>query len=104
MPKARKKKNMRPRAGAAPVPETRGRPPTNPHTMTTSIFIRLTDEQKDALKEYIADVNAERAGDGLPRIDLSTWIRELALKHSGNSHLGSAAQALAAAKAAAAIV
>jgi uncharacterized protein YkwD len=100
MPKPRTKQKTN---GSSKKSDNRGRP-TSYLAMRTSIFIRCTEDQKAALKEYIDEINEDRAEKGLPRVDLSTWIRELALKHSGNEDLGMAAAALAAAKAAASIV
>lgn len=84
--------------------EGAGRKPAGGETMDKGIYIRCSDEQKSALQGYIDELNAEREGAGLPKVDLSTWIRELALKHSHNEHLGLAARARAQAEAAATIV
>lgn len=72
--------------------------------MDQGIYLRCSDAQKTALTEYVDELSAARVADGKPKVDLSTWIRELALKHSGNEHLGAAAQARAAAEAAESIV
>lgn len=84
--------------------EGAGRKPTAGVAMDTGIYLRCSGEQKEALQGFIDGLNADRAGKGLPEVDLSTWIRELALKHSGNEHLGMAARARAQAEAAASIV
>jgi hypothetical protein len=72
--------------------------------MTTTIAIRCTKEQREALMEFVDGLSTARIERGLPAVDLSTWIRELALKYSGNDRLGMAAQAEAKARAAASIV
>ena len=63
-------------------------------------YVRLSEEQFTALEEYIGELNVKRAAAGLRNMRLSTWLRELGLKHSGNEHLGAAAQALKEAEAA----
>ncbi len=62
-----------------------GRKPTLGSAMTAGIYLRCSADQKAALLEYVKGIE--------PRVELSTWIRELALKHSGNSDLGMAAAA-----------
>lgn len=81
-----------------------GRKPTTGVAMDKGIYIRCSDEQKEALQTFIDKMNEERKAKGLPEVDLSTWIRELSLKHSGNEHLGLAARARAQAEAASSIV
>ncbi len=81
-----------------------GRKPVGGESMDRGIYIRCSKVQKDAIQFYIDSMNATREVKGLPEVDLSTWIRELALKHSGNEKLGLAARALAQAEAAASIV
>jgi len=72
--------------------------------MKQGIYLRCSEAQKAALVAYVEELSAKRLEDGLPKVDLSTWIRELALKHSGNESLGAHAAALRAAEAAASIV
>lgn len=81
-----------------------GRKPTTDTAMDTGIYLRCSDTQKLALQGYIDDLNKKRKAEGKANVDLSTWIRELALKHSGNDHLGLAARARAQAEAASDIV
>lgn len=81
-----------------------GRPKKVTGGMKQGIYLRVSEEQKAALVAYVEEMSAERQAQGLPKVDLSTWIRELALKHSGNEHLGAAAAARKAAEAAASIV
>ena len=69
--------------------------------MHDQIFFRCTVDQKKALEAYVAMLNKKREKEGQESVGLGTWLRELALKHSGNDHLTVAAQALAAARAAA---
>lgn len=71
----------------------RGRPPYGEKPMSSGIYIRCSEEQKEAITQYVENLNNDLQKEGLPRIDVSSWIRELALKHTGNSHLGMAAQA-----------
>lgn len=71
----------------------KGRPSYGEKPMKAGIYIRCSEEQKTAISEYVDQLNEDRKIEGLPRIDVSSWIREIALKHSGNSHLGMAAQA-----------
>ena len=52
------------------------------------ITIKLTYEQKQAIKRYIAKLNRDLISQGLPKISETSWLKELALKHSGNSDLG----------------
>lgn len=106
-PKTRKPKRSRVKAEAKARGGARpgsGRKPTSGVTMKTGIYLRCSGEQKTALHAYIDHLNEERAAAGLPPVDLSTWIRELALKHSGNEDLGMAARARARAEEAASIV
>lgn len=81
-----------------------GRKPSTGTTMAAGIYLRCSEEQKAALAAYVEQLSADREARGLPKVDLSTWIRELALKHSGNEHLGLAAKARATADAAASIL
>ena len=73
----------------------RGRPPIGGQSMEANIFIRCTAAQKQALHDYVAKVNVQRAKKGLAPIDMSIWIREVILQKSGNGHLGLAAMARA---------
>lgn len=107
---------MKTRTKKTPEPETpakgrngghrpgAGRKPTHGTTMRAGLYIRVSEEQKAALTAYVETLSAERQAEGLSAVDLSTWIRELALKHSGNAHLGLAAVARRQAEAAASIV
>lgn len=61
--------------------------------METGIYVRCSKEQKELLSKFVEDVSQERQLNGLPAINLSTWMRELALKYSGNEHLSMAAYA-----------
>lgn len=81
-----------------------GRPKKVDGGMKQGIYLRCSAEQKAALVAYVESLSADRVAKGLPKVDLSTWIRELALKHSGNEDLGAAAAARRAAEAAASIV
>ncbi len=81
-----------------------GRKPAGAKAMSAGIYIRCSEEQKAALAEFVENMNAVRASQDLYKVDLSTWIRELALKHSGREDLGLAAQARRKAAAAASIV
>lgn len=83
--------------------EGAGRPPTGV-AMSAGVFIRTSEEQKAALVEFLEALNIRRAKRKLPRVELSTWAREVLLKHSGNERLGAAAKARAEAAAAADIV
>ena len=76
----------------------KGRPSYGEKAMKAGIYIRCSDDQKNAISEYVDGLNEQRASEGLPRIDVSSWIREIALKYSGNSDLGLAAQAAKMAK------
>lgn len=80
-----------------------GRKPAGAKAMSAGIYIRCSEEQKSALAGFVEDLNFERVADGLSRVDLSTWIRELALKHAGREDLRLAAQARRKAEAAASI-
>lgn len=81
-----------------------GRPKKVDGGMKHGIYLRCSSEQKAALTAFVKDMSEKRKAEGLPKVELSTWIRELALKHSGNSDLGAAAKARAEAEAAASIV
>ena len=81
-----------------------GRKPTLGKTMDAGIYISCSADQKEALAAHVEALSAKREAAGLPKVDLSTWVRELALKHSGNEHLGLAAQAKARAAAAESLV
>ncbi len=70
-----------------------GRPKKVAGGMKIGIYIRCSADQKAALVEHVAGLSAERTARGLPKLELSTWMREIALKHSGNEDLGAAAQA-----------
>ena len=102
--------------GAAPTPSPppkkqhggrrpgAGRKPAGAKAMSAGIYIRCSEEQKSALAAFVEDLNDSRAAGGLSKVELSTWIRELALKHAGREDLGLAAQARRKADAAASIV
>lgn len=81
-----------------------GRKPILGTAMSTGIYIRCSPEQKEALSVFVKALSAERVAQGLPNVELSTWLRELGLKFSGNEELGLAAQARKAAEEAASIV
>lgn len=109
MPKTRRKRTT----SGAPSPEKKkhggrrvgaGRKPSGAKAMSAGIYIRCSEEQKAALAAFVDDMNADRAARDLGKVDLSTWIRELALKHSGREDLGLAAQARRKAEAADSIV
>lgn len=76
----------------------KGRPPYGDKPMKSGIYLRCSDDQKAAITEFVENLNEKRRAEGLPRIDVSSWIRELALKHSGNSHMGLAVLAAKMAK------
>lgn len=84
--------------------EGSGRKPIGGRSMDVGIYLRCSPEQKEALTAYVHGLSEERKSQGLPGVDLSTWIRELALKASGNERLGLAAQQRARAEASATIV
>lgn len=65
-----------------------------------AVCIRLDEEQHSALETYLAGLNAKRVEQGAKPLPISTWLREVALQQSGNSDLGAAAKARAAAQAA----
>lgn len=65
-----------------------GRPSLGDAARRASIAIRCTVEQREAIQQHVDELSEERAKKGQPPVDLTTWLRELALKHSGNSHLG----------------
>lgn len=73
-------------------------------TMNAGIFVRCHDEQKDAIEGYVEKLSGKREAKGLSKVAVSTWLRELALKESGNEHLGMAAQSRKAAEDADSIV
>lgn len=99
---AKKKSATKKKGGAR---EGAGRKPTLGKKMQAGIYVRCSDEQKDALQAHVDKINAARAEEGIAsNVAVSEWMRELALKHSGNEHLGAAARAMAASKAAASIV
>lgn len=81
------------------VPRKKGRPSFGDKPMKSGIYIRCSEEQKNAIIKYVDGLNNSRKNEGLPRIDVSSWMRELALKYSGNEELGMAAQAAKMAKA-----
>lgn len=70
-----------------------GRKPTGASAMSAGIYIRCSSEQKEALGAFVKELSEDREAKGLPGVNLSTWLRELALKHSGNEDLMIAAQA-----------
>lgn len=104
MAKPRTKKKNQPKGTHGGARPGAGRPKKTEGGMKQGIYLRCSVEQKEVLTAYVAELSANRIAKGLPKVDLSTWIRELALKHSGNEHLGAAAAALKAAEAAASIV
>ena len=105
MAKTRRKKKPQPTKGThGGVRPGAGRPKKIDGGMKLGIYLRCSAEQKAALVSYVEDLSTKRIVKGLPKVELSTWIRELALKHSGNDHLGAAAAARRAAEAAASIV
>ena len=77
----------------------RGRPVIGKEKQRTGVLVRMEDEQRDAIEEYLEELNAKREAKGLKPLPISTWMREIALKHSGNSELGAAGKAARAAKA-----
>jgi hypothetical protein len=82
-----------------------GRPSAFDEKMDVAICLRCSGEQKDAMEQFVTELNAKRKAQGIPgKIKLATWIRELALKHSGNEELGQAARIREKAIAAASIV
>jgi len=90
--KARKKKSANwggKRQGAGPPTGTRsgGQP------MDTGLFVRCSLEQREAIKAHVEELSTKRQSAGLPKINTTTWLRELALKHAGREDLGMAAQA-----------
>lgn len=78
-----------------------GRKPFGKERMKSGIYVRLSVKEREALEEYVEKLNANREKQGVKPIAFSTWMRELALQSSGNAHLGAAAKAEKAAKAAA---
>ncbi len=96
-PEAEKKQHGGRRAGA-------GRKPSGARAMSAGIYIRCSEEQKAALGEFVDNMNRVRAAQDLSKVELSTWIRELALKHAGRDDLGLAAAARRKAAAADSIV
>jgi hypothetical protein len=61
--------------------------------MSEAIYFRCSLQQKEAIARYVSELSRKRTARGLPAVDISTWLRELALKHSGNSQLSAAAAA-----------
>ncbi len=98
-----KKDDKKPGPGRGGKRAGAGRPP-QASSLSAGLFIRTSEDQKAALLLFISGFNEKRAAKGLPRVELSTWVRELALKHSGNENLGAAAKAVKDAEAAAGIV
>lgn len=85
--------------------EGAGRKPFLGSKMKSGVNVRCSEDQKEALESFIVDLNEKRKAKGYPgKVSLSTWLRELALKHSDNENLGAAARARAEAEAAASIV
>ena len=79
----------------------------HPHygtAMDTALYVRCNHEQKEAIEAFVRELSAKREAQGFSKVNVGTWIRELALKHSGNDHLGLAAQARAKAESASSIV
>lgn len=81
-----------------------GRKPTGARAMSAGIYLRCSDEQKAALAAFVEAMNVDRIKSNLSKVELSTWIRELALKHAGREDLGLAAAARRKAAAADSIV
>lgn len=105
MPKTRQRKPKNPpKKQHGGVRQGAGRPKKVDGGMKVGIYLRCSRDQKDALVRYVDILSASRIAQGLPKVELSTWIRELALKHSGNEALGAAAAARRAADAASTIV
>lgn len=69
-----------------------GRKALGDKPMSAGIYIRCTAEQKEALADFVAELSVARQANGQSKVDLSTWLRELGLKHSGNEDLGLAAK------------
>lgn len=96
-------KKTAPKRGGAR--EGAGRKPLLGSKMEAGVYVRCSQEQKEALETYIEALNEKRKAAGYPgKVSLSTWLRELALKHSDNEQLGAAARARAEAEAASSIV
>lgn len=70
-----------------------GRPIEGKSAKNTGIFVRIEKTQRAAIEKYLVKLNASRVKKGLPKIKLSSWLREVGLKHSGNEELGAAAKA-----------
>jgi hypothetical protein len=77
------KKDRKPGSGRRPMLKTK---------MSAGIYIRCTEEQKVALVEFVRQLSDDRMSKGLSKVEVSTWLRELGLKYSGNEELGIAAQ------------
>lgn len=78
----------------------RGRPAQGDKSKRSGVYVRLEEDQHRALEAYCEDLSEERLAKGLKKMPVSTWLRELALKHSGNEALGAAARLRAEAAAA----
>ena len=96
-PEPEKKKHGGRRAGA-------GRKPAGARAMSAGIYIRCSEEQKGALAAFVEALNTDRIKSNFSKVELSTWIRELALKAAGREDLGLAAAARRKAAAADSIV
>ncbi len=79
------KKNGGRRAGA-------GRKAFGEEPMNAGVYIRMTNEQKTALLMFVKALSSKREENGQSKVTLSTWLRELGLKYSGNEELGVAAK------------
>lgn len=93
---ARKKKTTKKKTATK---RGRGRPVIGKEKQRTGVLVRMEDEQREAIEEYLEELNEKREGKGLKPLPISTWMREIALKHSGNAELGAAGKAARAAKA-----
>ncbi|HHH30976.1 MAG TPA: hypothetical protein ENK57_21890, partial [Polyangiaceae bacterium] len=83
---AKKSSNGTVRGGAR---KGAGRKPLLGAKMEAGVYVRCSEEQKSAFESFITDLNEKRKAKGYPgKVSLSTWLRELALKHSGNEELG----------------
>lgn len=60
-----------------------GRKSYNERPMNAGIYIRCTEEQKEALQIFVKELSEKQ---GI-NISVSAWLRELGLKHSGNENL-----------------
>jgi len=82
--RTRKAKKVVQRGGPRPGA---GRKPKIEGGLSFRYLVRFSPFQKEALDEYIENCNYERAENGLPMIELSSWIRKTLLEASGNDDL-----------------